>query len=274
MKKKLLAGLAVGLFVMSMAGGVCATTITLSLVDSYQKTKPFGMAYDGENIWWGANDGVLHEMATNGVDTGNSLSTNRWSALAWNGSQLVQAKANTLYFFNTDGTASTTATISGVGSNGLIDGLDYDHGQVWYSPDVGNVYRGDSSIAGFAGTTVLSGGGGFSGVERVDIGAESFLFTVNDASSPRRLDVRELDGTLLGQATFSNQRYEDLAFDGRYLWAADFYGNKIDKFDVLSDGSSILDDNNPVPEPATMLLFGTGLAGLVGFSRKRSSKKN
>lgn len=46
----------------------------------------------------------------------------------------------------------------------------------------------------------------------------------------------------------------------------------LEKAFVEFNGDVQLTATSPVPEPATMLLFGTGLAGLAGFSFKRKKK--
>ena len=70
---------------------------------------------------------------------------------------------------------------------------------------------------------------------------------------------------------FVNQRYEDLAFDGRYVWAADYYGNKIDKFDVLGGGGGSIFEPGVAPEPTSLILLGSGLVGLALMRRRRQS---
>ncbi len=69
----------------------------------------------------------------------------------------------------------------------------------------------------------------------------------------------------LSEADFLNTLSYDAASGQSYWFAARFRG-----FD--DGGSDKVPANNPIPEPATMLLFGTGLASLASF-RLRKKKK-
>ncbi len=245
-----------------------AATITLNLIDSYAKSAPFGLAFDGTNIYWSQSNRQIRQMTTNGVDTGVSWTGPVWSELAFDvvNSKIVQAQNQTIYYQNVGGGAVTTQVLSSVmtGGTSLQDGLDVDNGEIWISPDVGNVYRFSQALGTFVGPNpFLGGSGGYSGVERVDVAGNTYIIVVNDAVNPRRLCVHDLNAALIGCQSFANARYEGLAFDGRYLWAADFQGNKIDKYDVLSDGGSIFVPPSGVPEPSTYMSISLGLLGLA-----------
>jgi hypothetical protein len=257
---------------------VNAATITLQLIDSYPRTGPFGLAFDGTHIYWSQSGRQITQMTTSGADTGVSWVGPVWSELAWDSSkgQLASAQFQTLYYYDVGGGNQTTETLNDAmtGITSLQDGFDIDSGDVWISPDVGNVYRYSQASGNFNGPNpFLGGAGGYSGVERVDVDTNTYIMVVNDALNPRRLCVHDLSTAELGCQALVNQRYEGLAFDGRYLWAADYFGNKIDKFDVLSDGGSILDPSAPIPEPSTLLLLIAGMGG-VGIARRRLGNRS
>ena len=68
--------------------------ITLSLVDTYPENAPFGIAFDGTNVWWSNAFSTIYEMTPSGVLTGTSMAQpGGTSALAWDPgrSQLVSA---------------------------------------------------------------------------------------------------------------------------------------------------------------------------------------
>jgi hypothetical protein len=127
----------------------------------------------------------------------------------------------------------------GTATDSFADGVDVDGNTVWFSPDASSIFKDGNLLISQSDSTKkikMSDGaiadqqGGWSGVEQV--GNQLFavaVLTFNDVGRSRTIArFNPTTGELLGFDPDGDEaaaRWEDLAFDGQFLYAADLRGD-------------------------------------------------
>ncbi len=233
MKKKLLAGLAVGVMMLGMTGVASATTITYggTSSDGIETSSIAGAVVETFNGV--VADADFDPLALNTLDQ-NTLDQS-WT---WSGDGTV--------FISETNTTGITAAPAGDTSNFLSVPNPLSSGSL--SADLGSTYNYFGlfwgSVDNYNSISFSLGG----------VTTETFLGS----------QLPQYNGDQVSPATNLYVNFMDMeAFDSFTLTSTNF------AFEV----DNIAVGNNPIPEPATMLLFGTGLASLVVGSKLRKKKK-
>ncbi|WP_457576530.1 PEP-CTERM sorting domain-containing protein [Desulfomarina sp.] len=145
----------------------------------------------------------------------------------------------------------------GMNSGGdIFSSAAFDAGEYWLSFD----YYGDTEAFNIPDNQNT---GGYVGISQGFAGIHRWKYATGTASHAQ--DV------LIDDNSWHSYTFNFTAPWAFHLMLEDFSGSGGGAGDAYFD-NIVLSDTNPVPEPATLVLFGAGLAGLAGMrSRKKRS---
>lgn len=200
----------------------------------------------------------------------------------------IYADAGGLYFLDEQSDVSyydfsTTATtkITAASSTNLSQ-LARSADDTWYASNEQNdIFRYDSGVWTKIIDHILSPGGGhLDGLEIVSLdvtddgvdNAEEWIFAADMTSDYMKRYA--LDGTYAETYTYNDPTtmyLEGMGFGANnHFWAT----GPGTLYEIGGGVFENIEPTTPVPEPSTILLLGIGLAGLVGYSRKKKLFRN
>ncbi|OGR06327.1 MAG: hypothetical protein A2511_09610 [Deltaproteobacteria bacterium RIFOXYD12_FULL_50_9] len=235
MKKQLMAGLAVGLFSLGVAGIASATSFTVGFNTGSVNTTTALTGY--------STDGAMMDgMGVTAFFAGGSSQTLYWADLS-----------------------PTSGGVSGLG---------------WSLSESGDTYGGNWSLTSTSAAIskiAIDAGIGNTVFDTLHVPDPGTPGSANGytlyLTSPNMWDIAVTYSNEVALTAFLpvGDLYRSLSID--FLNNINFGPGQSLTFVADTDNLSLAGDLKPVPEPATMLLFGTGLAGLAGFARRRVTKK-
>ncbi len=228
MKKKLLAGLTVGLMIAGMTGVAGATQLLIN--SSFETGDLTGWTIGGTSPHHGVN---LDGTDLSGFTTPDDFDPSYQNVRSGSYAAFASLSTNPLQQIWFEQTINTVANST------------YDIGY-WMGVDTNSgvgVWDADNDILVNGTSIMLSGFGGvYPGSDPLDFNNIFGQYATGAGETSVTVSFR-ISGSGTWQAAFS---LDDFYFDGQ----APISGE-------------------PIPEPATMLLFGTGIAVLIGAGRKK-----